>query len=90
MVLPGLKKDGFVLTAWFKYFEDAVESQHGPRSGHDRRSSNAREHAECALSEELIRSFAQANRSRRTAARQPGTVRIAQNPFFLGAKAPQM
>jgi hypothetical protein len=31
------------LTVWFKYFEDALESQHGPRSVHDRRSSDARE-----------------------------------------------
>jgi hypothetical protein len=47
MVLPGLKKRRFAtglwfLTVWFKYFEDAAESQHGPPGSDGRRSSGAR------------------------------------------------
>src|ERR1700745_2892107 len=46
MVLPGLKKRRFAtglwfLTVWFKYFEDAAESQHGPPGSDGRRSSQA-------------------------------------------------
>jgi hypothetical protein len=41
-VLPGLKSSfhdwWLFLTVWFKYFEDAAESQHRARRSDDRRS----------------------------------------------------